>query len=89
MIQNFKRGQDRRQTLLESNVNDGTNNLTNMSDRAFTSELISDFTTTGNLLFRRRRRWSCGGCGGSCIISDTIQKVTIGGSTRLRCESRC
>ncbi|KAJ7970309.1 ATPB protein [Quillaja saponaria] len=58
IIQNLKSSQDWRQPLVKTDIDDGTNDLADLSDRTFTGELISDLTT-GAGLSRRRRRFRC------------------------------
>jgi len=90
VIQNLERSQDRRQTLVKSDINDGTNNLANLPDRALPSELIGDLPTTANfLLLRRRRRRSGSSSSRGGVLRDTVEQESVRRSTLGGRESGC
>lgn len=44
MVHYLKGRQDQQQPLVEPDINDGTDHLANLADRAFPSELIDDLS---------------------------------------------
>lgn len=77
VVQNLQSRQNRGQTILESHIDDGTDNLADLPDRPFTSELVSDFSSVR--IFRRRLgRRSRRSCRGGVVRGESVEEVAGG-----------
>lgn len=79
VVQNLQSRQDRRQPLVESHIDDGSDDLADLPDGASTGELVGDLSA-GAACFRgrwcrRRLRRSCRGG----VVEDTVEEEALGG----------
>ena len=93
VVEDLQTRENRRQALLEPDVDDGSDDLANLADGAGTSELISDLSARAAGCFRwrwlySRLRRSSGGGG---EVDGTVEKEALGrravrGAWRGRCS---
>lgn len=84
VVEHLKSSKDRRQSLVESDIHDGSNNLADLPDWSGTSELIGDLP----LRLASSRRLSRGllsrGRSGGSVPNSTVQKKASRGSAWSR-----
>lgn len=79
IVQDLKGGEDRRQALVEPDIDDSTDHLADASDGAGSGELVSDLTGGAGGLGRRvRRRLRRGGRGGGGVVGGAVKEEASG-----------
>ncbi|URD76431.1 hypothetical protein MUK42_36641 [Musa troglodytarum] len=85
VVEHLQGRQDRRQPLVESDIDDGADHLAYLPDRAGASELVRDLSAGPGCRLggRRRSRWRRSRGGGG-IGGGAVKEVAGGGGARGR-----